>query len=161
MGCEEIRTDGDYYKKFYDTAPIGFFITTINDGTFLKANPYCVNMLGYKTFMEMQQQIKSIDLYSERKRQSLIKLLQEHGYVTDFDVKIQLPNGKKKWVSLTVHVCGDGDCLEGSIIDITSRKLLERKLLRYQKLAVKDLKDFQKSMKIRISECDSALGLTA
>lgn len=151
----------DYYKIFYDTAPVGFYVTSITDGTFLKANPFCVHMLGYDSFARMKKEIKSADLYDPTRRQELINLIKEQGNVTGFEIKLHLPNGDVKWVVLTAQACVDGDCMEGSITDITERKQLEAKLEEYQKAEIHTLQNLQESCKARIDAFDTSLGIAS
>ncbi len=153
--------NSDYYKAFYDTAPVGFYVTSIKDGTFLKANPFCVNMLGYDSFEDMKKEVKSADLYDPAKRQELVDVIKEKGHTTGFEIKLQLPNGDVKWVVLTARACADGDCIEGSITDITERKQLEAKLEEYQKAEIHTLQNLQESCQARIEAFDTNLDIAS
>ena len=151
----------DYYKSFYDTAPVAFYVTNINDGTFMKANPFCVNMLGYDSFKDMTNSIKSGDLYDPARRQELVSLIRDKGSVTDFEIKIQLQNGDMKWVVATARACADGICIEGSMTDITDRKKLEIKLEEYQKAEIHTLQTLQECCQERINAFDNSLDIAS
>ncbi len=151
----------DYYKAFYDTAPVGFYVTSIKDGTFLKANFFCVNMLGYDSFEDMQKEIKSADLYDPARRQELVNLIKERGCTTGFEIELKLPNGDVKWVVLTARTCANGDCIEGSITDVTERKQLEAKLEEYKMAEINTLQNLQESCQARIDAFDTNLEIAS
>ena len=52
-----LAEDIEYYRHFYNFAPIGFYITKVEDGEFVLANPACIKMLGFKTFEELKSKI--------------------------------------------------------------------------------------------------------
>ncbi len=150
--CEEGHKKIEYYKHFYDTAPVGFYTTKISDGTFIKANDFCVHMLGCDSFEDLKENVKSMELYPPEHRVILIDKLEKYGRVTDFEIGITLPSGKRKWAILTARKCLHGDCLEGSITDITERKLLEIELQKYKDKEIKSLQQLQEQVKCRMDQ---------
>lgn len=137
----EIPTSQDieYYKYFYDFAPIGFYTTKISDGEFLLANPTCIKMLGFKTFEELKNNCRSTQLYPPRQRNKLIQSVIKHGSVTNFETEFDLKNGKKIWINLSARLSKTKDCLEGSITDITDKILLQEELDNYKKKGLENL----------------------
>jgi len=141
-----------YYKKFYHSVPISFFTTSIKDGTFIRANPYCVRMLGFETFEEMARRIKSTDLYVDLDdRKVLIEELLNNHKVTAHPVHIKLLNGEERWVEVTASLCrcgkfpmcdkGCGACFEGLLFDITKKKKMEDELSQLREARVRAMKD--------------------
>jgi PAS domain S-box-containing protein len=151
----DVADEIKYYKEFYNTAPVGFYRTSIKEGTFLRANPFCVNLLGFDSFEEMQGSIKSPDLYSAEERAELLRLLKKDGQVTDFEIKVNLPNGENKWVIVTARLCKERDCLEGSITDITDKKKMELELEQYKAKQIGVLQNLNEAVKYKIHELDN------
>jgi len=137
------------YKRFFDLAPCGFYQTDIQTGQFLKANEFMAHFLGYNNTEELLER-KSTDFYSAEKRESLIEKIKEDGIVLDLEVEVTLLTGSKKWAILTCRVCEDGDCLEGSIIDITYRKKIQMELDTYKEKDIEMLKGIQYSVQDRL-----------
>ena len=128
-----------FYKKFFDIAPIGLYTTKIEDGSFVRANAACLNMLGFQTLEEMQSKIKASDLCSKVQRDEMIRQVREHGSVEHFEAQFHLPNGEPLWVLISARVCDDGDCLVGSITDISDKKEMERRLEDYQRKEIAEM----------------------
>ena len=151
--------EADYYRMFYETAPVGFYTTTVNDGTFLKANDSCVKLFGYSNFEQLRSSIKSTELYTQERREYLIQLLRTWDRVGDFEIAMRLQDGTEKWVNITARLCknraGCGmclsqECIEGSIMDITERKLLEMRVKQYEVEEVASLQQLRKSIEMRL-----------
>jgi PAS domain S-box-containing protein len=139
-----------WYKDFYELAPIGFYTTSIEDGSFLRANPYCVKMLGYESFEELANSIKSTQLYAKRKRNEIIKKLQSNDQVTE-ELRLKFSDGRQRWVLVTARMCKSNACIEGSIVDVTDRKALEDQIEAYRKEESEKLERMRISMKQRIT----------
>ncbi len=119
------------YRSLFEGVPIGLYITT-PEGRFLDANPALCQMLGYPdktTLQEMSVQ----DLYvnaADRKQQCALleRMLQVHNY----EAQLKRSNGETIWVHDTCHAIRDASgkivCFEGSLQDITERRLAEQKL---------------------------------
>jgi len=158
------ENEREYYQNFYNNAPIGFYTTTLTDGTFIKANPALVKFLGIE-FNDLKN-IKSTDLYvNPLKRKQFIQMMEQHGEIMDFEAHIQLPTTKEeKWVLMTGKLCRglcqrQGKCLancpgfscvEGAVIDITEKKKLQLELEKYRELETESLKKIHKSIQSRL-----------
>lgn len=132
--------DAKYFKEFYDTAPVGFYTTSVDDGAFLKANKFCIEMLGFENLGQLKNNLKASEIYSPTLRKQLIHRLEEHETVTDFEIPLSLPNNVSKWVILTARLCENKGCIEGSVTDVTHRKELEDEVKE-----LRNLKQFQKT----------------
>jgi PAS domain S-box-containing protein len=143
-------------KKFYDSAPIGFYKTRIDDGTFLMANPTCIKMLGYSNFEEMQSSVKSGDFYPKYERQRLLDAIRENESITDFETQLTLLNGKKIWVQISGQYCPEGDCIEGSITDITDKHKMQEDLEKYKIRGLAELRKIEKEIQMKLEEYNSA-----
>lgn len=148
---EETTQQVKFYEYFYNTAPIGFYTTRLEDGYFLNANPQFIEMLGFDSLEELQDTCKSTDLYSLEDREKLLELIQE-GPVTDFEVELHLPNGQEKWVTLSALSCDSLECLEGSVIDITEKKEMQAELNSYKKKGLDSLTKMGQAIEQRIED---------
>jgi len=158
MRLQKAAEGMNFYRDFFDSAPIGFYVTSLNDGTFLKANEQCVKMLGYRTFEQLTADVKATDLYSPERRSKLISMLKTWGQIGRFDIEMTLKDGTKRWFLVTAklceHACSQSDiepCIRGSIMDVTEQKVLEIQLACRRKQELAGLKDLRKSIEMRLS----------
>ncbi len=144
------------YKKFYDTASVGFYRTCLKTGKFLNANPMCLKMLGYDTLESLQENVTAVDLYPAEIRQKLIERVKNEGNVSDFEVHIQLLDGEDKWVMVSAALCDDEPCLEGSLTDVTARKRLEEKVADLQENEITEMSVLKEAVEKRIASYPKA-----
>lgn len=148
----------EYYQNFYNNAPIGFYTTSITDGTFHNANLACIKMLGFNSLEELAKSCKSTDMYSSADREKLLQKIQRQGIVTDFEVELHLPNGKNMWVALSANYCKQGDCIEGSIVNITDKKEIQAELDAAKRESLAFLKKVNKNIEKRIDDSFGSAG---
>lgn len=139
------------YKHFYETAPIGFYRTCVKTGKFLMVNPACLEILNCSSLDELQKKYVSTDFYSKTVRNKLIQEVQKNGQVTDFEIKLRLPNGKEKWVMVSARLCENEPCLEGSLTDVTAHKALENKIVELQRKEVGEIHTLNQDIQARIN----------
>ncbi|MCC2672790.1 MAG: sensor-containing diguanylate cyclase/phosphodiesterase, partial [Armatimonadetes bacterium] len=112
----------------------GIFQTT-PDGYYLDANPALARIYGYGTATELIDGITDISrqLYVDpARRDEFVRLMQEHDAVEGFESQILRKDGTRVWISECVRAVRDetGRLLyyEGTVIDITQRKVAEEQL---------------------------------
>jgi PAS domain S-box-containing protein len=112
-------------------APIGIFTST-PQGRYLSVNRALARMHGYDTPTEMIEYITDIasQVYADPEdRKGFIRLLEEHGEVTNHESRFRHKNGTIFWVSRNARVVKDKDGLifayQGFTTDITDRKRAE------------------------------------
>lgn len=142
----------EFYRNFYNTAPIGFYTTCIRSGKFLRANPTCIKMLGFSTMEELRAGCKSTELYPPEDRERLLSRIQREGIVTDFEIQLNLPNGRKMWVLLSARHCKQGGCIEGSVIDITDKKEMQAELESQKLKGLESLTQMGKAIEKHIED---------
>jgi PAS domain-containing protein len=96
------------------------------------ANKACAIMLGYSSIEELIAKEKSTNLYPREIRKQLIEKIKVTGSVTEEVIEFVLHNDKKIWIKSTIHISADGKFLEGSLIDITENKNLEKQILEFK-----------------------------
>jgi PAS domain S-box-containing protein len=122
------------YRNIFDNSIAGIFQTT-PDGHYLGANPMLASIYGYESIETLVRNLTDIEhqLYvSPERRREFINLMQKKGTVVDFESQIYRKDGSLVWISENARsVCDrNGNLLyyEGSVTDITARKLAEEAL---------------------------------
>lgn len=147
---KDIMNKSDYYKEFYDNAPVGFYTTELYTGKFIKVNLFCANMFGYKT-VESLCGHSSLEFYPQTRRSELLHLINLNKFVTDFEIEITLDNGSTRWALLTAKIDKQSLHVQGSITDITERKILESKLADFDAQSIDELKEIQEKINTMIN----------
>ena len=96
----QTEKDKSFYEEFYNNAPVGFYRTSIKNGTILKANKKCADILGFESVGYMKKNTKASDLYSSELRSKLISMLNDSGSVTNFEILL----GNGNWISLSAKL---------------------------------------------------------
>ncbi|MGB3266576.1 MAG: EAL domain-containing protein [Microcoleus sp.] len=124
------------YRSIFENAIEGIFQTT-PDGRYLSANPALARIYGYSSAPELIANIHNIDrqLYLDPSRRvEFLRAIEKHGCVSEFESQVYRADGTTIWVSENGRAVRDqeGDNLlyyEGTVEDITLRKIAEEKLL--------------------------------
>jgi PAS domain S-box-containing protein len=143
----EVKQAEEQYRMIFENAAEGIYQST-PEGRFITVNPSLVRMLGYESSAEMMASITSIDrqLYVDpTQRLQFRRLLEEHGVVQGFEVRLYRKDKSVIWVSLNARavreVSGALQYYEGTAEDITARKHVEELLeaRARQQAAIADL----------------------
>jgi PAS domain S-box-containing protein len=131
---DKLKESEDKYRSIFENAVEGIFQSTA-DRHYLNVNPAFARMHGFETPEEMTRGVSSIAqqlyVYPEE-RQRIIEEVAEKGAVIGREAERYRKDGSKFWASLNVRAVCDsqGAALyyEGTLEDITSRKLAEEGL---------------------------------
>ena len=96
----------------------------------------------------MKKNTKASDLYPPELRSKLIEMLNESGSVTNFEI----PLTEGTWIALSAKLNIKRGYLEGSIVDITYRKIIEKKLQQHREKEMESLKSIQENVATRLLE---------
>jgi len=137
------------YRDLFEMVPVGLYRTSIKDGTFLQANPFCANMLGHNTVEELKNNEKSSNFYkSQEDRQAFIQAIKDNdGTIKNYELELVLGSGEHIWVAITGKLNEEKGYLEGSLMDITAKKELEIKLINLKSKEIEYLKTISESAK--------------
>ncbi|MCA0445066.1 MAG: PAS domain S-box protein [Bacteroidetes bacterium] len=129
-----LKVAEEKYRSIVENVQEGIFQTSI-DGHFIMGNSALAKILKYADTDELLARITSLSdqLYAEPgHRDILIGELIEKGFVNDFLSLVYCKDGSKIWISENVKLIkkpdGSPDFLEGTLIDVTSKKETEQKL---------------------------------
>lgn len=121
---------GDRYRRLIEQSHIGLFQTDV-DGRLLWVNSAAAAIVGYDSpdeFMDAIDDIRRIYVNPER-RDDFQRAVEEDGSVAGFEYEIFRQDGSRRWLSVSASAMrgddGSVEGYEGSVIDVTPRKLLE------------------------------------
>lgn len=132
------------YRSIFENTDEGLFQTT-PDGQYLSANPALARIYGYSDAEELISCLKNINqqLYVDQvRRAKLLALLQAQDRVSNFKSQVYRKDGSIIWILENARIVRDAQgkplYYEGSVVDITVRKVWEEALL-YQQQCTDDL----------------------
>ena len=121
------------FRGIYENVSIGLYRTT-PDGRILTANPALIRMLGYSSFDELSQ----LNLESnpsqipETPRSRFKEILEQHDRLDGLESAWRRKDGTLLWIRENARTVRDGNgnilYYEGTVEDVTQRKLAEDKL---------------------------------
>ncbi len=124
------------YRSIFENSTDGIFQTT-PEGRYISANPALASIYGYASPEELIANIGNIErqLYVDfNRRAEFVRLMEEHDAVANFESQVYRKDGKAIWISENARAVKDknGKLLyyEGSVEDITVRKVTEEALLQ-------------------------------
>jgi two-component system, cell cycle sensor histidine kinase and response regulator CckA len=127
------------YRNMFEEAIVGVFQST-PQGKLLSVNPAMASMLRYGSPHEMMTSITDIanELYADaQRRDEFVALMGEHGAVRNFECQLYRKDATSIWTCANVRAVRERGIIvryEGTITDITQRKLLEEQLAQSQKM---------------------------
>ena len=127
------------YRDIFENSVTGIYQVGL-DGHFLQVNTAIAHILGYDSTEELLSEASNVrHLYVRPERRSeLLRLIEEHGSVREFEVEFFKKDKSVVWVSLDIrsvrNSTGGIVYSEGTASDITDRKLLKARLVQAQKM---------------------------
>lgn len=129
---EALRTSEDKFRNLFENVPDGIYRSS-RDGKIIAANPALVHMLGYESLDELVKVDIPRDLYVHAEDRKVWKeRLENEGELRNAELVLRRKNGEKLVVLENTHVVRDehGEilCYEGTLTDISERKMMEERL---------------------------------
>ncbi len=126
-----LRESEERYRAHFEHSPAGIYRSTIG-GRLLQVNEAFAQLLGYRVAEEMAS-LSASDLYVDpRGRERFLAELRVDGTIRSLSSELRKKDGSSLWAvesaSLVPDASGGLAAIEGTIIDITERKLLEDKM---------------------------------
>jgi len=129
-----IDVDLQSYQDAFEQSVEGMFRTTL-DGHYIEVNTALAKMYGFATPTDLLSALQDLNtqLYVDRNRRAdFVRLLGKEGSVKDFEAEIFRADGTRMWIAeyarTVVDETGRPQYYEGSVVDITARRLAEEKL---------------------------------
>jgi len=124
----ELEAKKTLYRNLYNNSLVGLVRTRIADGKVLNANKSTANILGFENVQSLLANGKFADLHTSDRRAELIRQLEAHGEVSDFESRITLADGTQRVISLSARLFKEEDFIEGVLVDVTHQKRVEKAL---------------------------------
>ncbi len=123
------------YRELFETAPVGIFQTT-PEGDLISVNQEYARLLGYASPVQMMSLVSDIgaQLYlNPDERIKYREILDQQGYVNNFETRLKRRDGEIIWVSMNTRVKQSPDhgvIYDGFLTDITGRKQSQQALVQ-------------------------------
>jgi PAS domain S-box-containing protein len=132
---EALRQSEVKYRAIFENATEGIF-QIAKDGSFISVNKAFARIFGYATPEELIFHVRQVkhEMYAHQEdRERIRSLLGETGQVRGVECEFIDKHGRKIWVAINAHNVSDASGrflhYEGTVVDISDRKLMEQKLL--------------------------------
>ena len=122
----ERRASEARYRLLFERNLAGVYRSTA-DGTILDCNDACARIFGYESREEFLGANANDFYFDDRERDRIVQLLREQRQSTNLELRLRRRDGTTVWVLENVTL-RDGDVMEGTIIDITDRKLAQEQM---------------------------------
>jgi two-component system cell cycle sensor histidine kinase/response regulator CckA len=135
---EELQESEVRFRSLYENVTIGLYRTT-PDGKILLANSALVEMLGYSSFEKLaERNLEKNGFEPSYQRKEFLEKIERDGVVNGYDSKWTRQDGTVIFVLESARAIRDsqGKTLyyDGTVENITNRKLLEEQMRQMQKL---------------------------
>ncbi|MCP4689875.1 MAG: PAS domain S-box protein, partial [Desulfobacterales bacterium] len=128
---EALRESEEKYRGLFETAMVGLYRTTIDEGKVLEANLAFARIVGYETVAELKEEFRASEIYvNPERRETLLELLRKNGKIDGFEVEEYRRDGARIHVEISGAVYPRHGYIEGFLIDVTERKQYEEELRR-------------------------------
>ncbi len=132
---EALRKSEEKYRNIFENAVEGIFQMN-PQGQFLSINPSLAGLFGFESpedvMMNAADEHRWLFANSED-IQALLQLIETRGSAENFELRYSRKDGRKIWTSVNVRAVRDSNGMtayyEGSVTDITNRKVAEESLI--------------------------------
>lgn len=129
------RKSEERFRMIVETTPVPVIISRLSDAKIMYANTRAASLLGLSR--EALLRSKALDFYhNPKQRQQLLKQLNQHASVDDYEMQIKHVDGTFVWVSVSLQLMSykSEPSLLSALHDITERKQAEQVLADYNRL---------------------------
>jgi two-component system sensor histidine kinase/response regulator len=136
--AEQIALGHERYRLLFDRSMSPLHRSTL-DGLILDCNHACALALGYESRSDLLAASARIDFIESADGENYVERLSTLRQLTNFEARVRLRDGRALWVVQNANLVEESGShtrvVEGSFIDISVRKEIERELNRAKSLA--------------------------
>jgi PAS domain S-box-containing protein len=129
----ELRKSEEKFRSLFENAQVGMFRSRLDGSMLLDLNDKYLSILG-STREETIGKPSTLLWADPKEREDMVKTLTAKGRVDEFECRILKKDGTVIDCLTSLRLYPDQGILEGSIMDITERKQMEKELQKTQKL---------------------------
>lgn len=130
-----LKKSEEMYRKIFENSLVGIYRHTPEE-KFIHANKAYAKMLAYDSPEELINSIDNVkeQLYADRReRERMYEILNKEGKVESFEIRLRKKDSSAVYVLISPMLVksDSGEILyhEGAVIDLTARKIAEKKLI--------------------------------
>jgi PAS domain S-box-containing protein len=127
---EKLQRSEEQYRALFNNAEVGMYRSRLDSSAILAVNQKLAN-IHETSIEELLSNTAHMRWAHQEERDKMIQALKERGSLVDYELDIITKNGKIKTCLASMKAFHDEGYLEGSLIDITERKELERDLKEF------------------------------
>ncbi|MDY6904342.1 MAG: PAS domain S-box protein [Thermodesulfobacteriota bacterium] len=129
-----LRESEATYRNLFHNAQVGLFRTRIEDGKVLEANEQIARMFGFNDRESFIAGYATSENYVDPgTRAQMLKEIDEHGEITNFEARFYRKDGSIIWTSYSARLFPEKGWIEGVLVDITERKQTAQALAKNEK----------------------------
>jgi len=126
-----LRKNEAHYRHLFNNAEVGMYQTRIDGSEVIEVNNKYLEILGMR--LDEVQHKPSTNLWADpRKREEMVNRLKADGFVTDLEVDILDARRELHHCITSAKLFKEEGIIEGSIQDITKRKMAEAESVRLE-----------------------------
>ncbi len=130
---QALRASELSYRRLFEAARDGILILDVDAGRISDVNPFLVELLGFPRSEMVGKTVGELSPFKDIvSNQTMLKRLQQDGYVRYDDLPLETRDGRKIAVEFVsnVYQAGDKKVIQCNIRDITRRKQAEQTSIR-------------------------------
>ena len=133
----QLALSNERYRLVFERSMSPLHRSTL-DGLLLDCNDACARTLGYESRSDALAACARIDFVESADEENHVEILSTHRQLTDFEARIRRRDGRSTWILENANLVDESgsasQIIEGSFIDISGRKEIERELQRTKQL---------------------------
>jgi two-component system cell cycle sensor histidine kinase/response regulator CckA len=128
---------GERYWRLFARNLAGVYRATL-DGRLLECNEACARIFGFPSPADAVGSPLTEAYFDPAERAVVLEQLQQEGALTNLELRLRRRDGALVWVLANVTLvrggCGQPAVIEGTLVDVTARRLAEERVLRLNRL---------------------------
>ncbi len=154
---QELRQLYDDSLRIFRFTPAALALTRISDGKFIAVNNAYSKIMEYQPDEIIGRTVEDLNIYiNADERDHLVKELQEHGKVSDYELLVRSKTGafRNLFLSMEATVYNHEKIILSTFIDITERKEIENELRNLKSDLENQVHEKTKELQERVVELE-------